>query len=369
MFIVFRVDASSQMGTGHVIRCLTLAGKLSEAGVEVAFICRVHAGHLCKLIERSGYKLIRLELPTTILSPPGSLIHSQWLGLSQEEDAQEVLVRLAELGGCDWLIVDHYGLDVSWEAAMRPFAKYIMVIDDLADRKHDCDLLIDQNFYFDDDKRYNKLVSNQCIKLLGPSYAMLRPEFLNCLPKAKQRISKLNRILVYFGGSDSGNETLKALQAIKLLNNQKLAVDVILGVNFLFKSCVLDFSSRMKQVKCHDYVDNIAEFMTGSDLYLGAAGITTWERCCIGLPSIVIAVSSNQVLPMEQLERSGIVRFLGERRNVSVDDIFKALVEFMSAPSIMREMSLKAMKLVDGKGAQRCVKAILNNGEIDEKAI
>lgn len=368
MVILFRVDASNQIGTGHVMRCLTLAERLRNAGAEIAFICREHPGHLCDFIEKRNFRLIRLATPTPS-AISDNLAHSHWLGVSQEDDARETLAQLEGMEGCDWLIVDHYALSVTWEVAMRPFAKRIMAIDDLADRKHDCDLLLDQNFYEGEDSRYDRLVPSQCKKLLGPRYAMLRAEFFNALPKVKQRTGELKRILVFFGGSDYDNETLKALRAIYSLNQSQINVDVILGVNFPFRSAVLDFVSRMTKVVCHDYVDNMAELMASSDLYLGAAGITTWERCCLGLPSLVIAVATNQVGPMEQMERAGIVRFLGEGRNVTVDDILKTLDEMMAAPSVLAEMSHKSMKLVDGSGAQRCVTAILNDGDVDEKTI
>lgn len=365
--IAFRTDASMQIGTGHVMRCLTLAERLHSNGAEITFICREYPGHLCNLIEKVGFRVIRLVMPT-FLTISGDLAHSHWLGISQEEDAQETLTQL-EGKGCEWLIVDHYALDAIWEAVMRRFAKRIMAIDDLADRQHDCDLLLDQNFYDGEDTRYDTLVPSQCRKLLGPRYAMLRTEFFDALPKVKHRIGEIKRILVFFGGSDYENETLKALRAIHFLNQPKLIVDVILGVNFPFKSTVLDFASQMEQVVCHDYVNNMAELMASSDLYLGAAGITTWERCCLGLPSVVIAVAKNQVSPMEQMERAGIVRFLGVGCNVAVGDILKTLDEMMTVPSVLAEMSHKAMKLVDGSGAQRCVSAILNDGDVDEKAI
>jgi UDP-2,4-diacetamido-2,4,6-trideoxy-beta-L-altropyranose hydrolase len=369
MNIFFRTDAAINIGTGHVMRCLTLAEGLRNNGAKIIFICREHLGNLCSLIESRGYQLIRLPLPA-IPSSSHNLVYSHWLGVTQEEDAREVLLQLAEIDGvCDWLIVDHYALGATWEVSMRQFAKRIMVIDDLADRRHNCDLLLDQNFYEGEDTRYDKLVPGSCKKLLSPRYAMLREEFFNELPKVKQRAGELKRILVFFGGSDYDNETLKALQAIHLLDQPKICVDVILGVNFPFKSVIQEFASRMNQVVCHDYVDNMAELMASSDLYLGAAGITTWERCCLGLPSLVIAVASNQVGPMEQMERAGFVLFLGEGRNVTVDDILRALDELMAVPSVLAEMSHKAMKLVDGSGTQRCVTAILNYGDVDEKAI
>jgi len=368
MHIVFRTDASIQIGTGHVVRDLTLANKLFSLGVRITFICREHPGNLCEFIEKAGYQLVRLATPSSD-SVSNALVHSSWLGASQEEDALKTLERLDEIGGCDWLIVDHYAIDITWEKIVRQLAKKIMVIDDLADRSHDCDLLLDQNFYQGVDARYDKLVSSQCIKLLGPHYAMLRPEFSIALSKMKIRTGKLQRILVFFGATDSNNETLKVLHAFQLLNRPEITVHVILGINHPFKSDVRNFASSMKQVVCHDYVENMAELMIDSDLYLGAAGTTTWERCCLGLPSLVIAVASNQIGPIEQLSHAGIVRFLGEGGSVTAEYIARALNEVLATPSALAEMSRNSMRLVDGQGVQRCVSAILNYGEVNEETI
>lgn len=364
MKVVFRVDASIQIGTGHVMRCLTLAGALRENGAKITFICREHSGHLLELIASASHRLIRLPARNSSLS--GNLTHAHWLGVSQEEDARQIMAALKEMGGCDWLIADHYALDATWETVMRSHVKHIMVIDDLADRRHDCDLLLDQNFYGGIDARYDGLVSSQCRKLLGPRYAMLRSEFSMALPKVKVRVGQLKHILVFFGATDHENETLKALHAIQLLNKPEITVNVVLGVNHPFKTAVREFASVMNQVICHEYVDNMAELMLASDLYLGAAGTTTWERCCLGLPSLVIAVASNQVGPIERLDQAGIVRFMGEGHAVSVEDISRVLGEMIATPPVLAEMSRKATKLVDGGGTQRCVLAILNDGGGDE---
>ena len=360
MKITFRCDASIQIGSGHVMRCLTLANELRGQGADITFVCREHPGHLFDQIESSNNRLFRLPPPTSFSG--GKLAHAHWLGATQEEDAKQTIESLDGLGIHDWLIVDHYALDAAWETTMRPYSRRIMVIDDLADRKHDCDLLLDQNFYGGIDHRYDGLISSQYRQLFGPHYALLRPEFPIARTKMKERLGELNHILVFFGATDCQNETLKVLRAIQILNHPKIFVNVILGVNHPFKSDVRELASMMSQVTCHEYVDYMAELMLASDLYLGAAGTTTWERCCLGLPSLVIAVASNQVGPIEHLDQAGIVRFLGEGHAVSAEDISKVLGEMLATPSILAEMSRKAMKLVDGGGTQRCVSIILSDG-------
>lgn len=213
MKVAFRADASVGIGSGHVMRCLTLAGELKEAGAQIIFICRECEGNLCDLIEKQGIPVARIS---------GEL--QSW-----EADAFQSLEALKKYGKADWLVVDHYSLDHRWEAGIRNAAEKIMVIDDLADRIHDNDLLLDQNLYEDLENRYNGLAPPHCIKLLGPRYALLRPEFRKARASLRKRDGIIRRILVSFGGSDPSNETAKALEAIGLLGKPEIAVDVVVG--------------------------------------------------------------------------------------------------------------------------------------------
>ena len=166
--VAIRVDSSSQIGSGHVMRCLTLSDNLRERGADVVFVCREHVGHLCGFIEEKGYRVQRLPAPVDVCTGLDWNRHASWLGVSREQDADETLEVLRGGGPYDWLIVDHYALDQKWEQCLRPMTRWLMVIDDLADRSHDCDLLLDQNYYPDQDRRYESRVPNGCEKLLGP---------------------------------------------------------------------------------------------------------------------------------------------------------------------------------------------------------
>ncbi|MEX6780098.1 UDP-2,4-diacetamido-2,4,6-trideoxy-beta-L-altropyranose hydrolase, partial [Limnospira fusiformis] len=211
MKVIFRVDSSAQIGSGHLIRCRTLAEELRRRGAEVRFICREHRGNLIHLLSQAAF-------PVTVLPPPpqssGEMEenYQAWLGVSAETDAQETLLAL---GGesADWLVVDHYGLDAVWERQLRPQVKQILVIDDLANRPHDCDVLLDQNYSQLGEQRYQGWVPHSCRLLLGPRYGLLRPEY----PLYRQALSphrgQVRRVLVFFGGTDSQNMTGKALEA------------------------------------------------------------------------------------------------------------------------------------------------------------
>jgi len=145
MRIAFRTDASSQIGTGHAMRCLTLADALREQDAECQFVCREHEGHLMGYIRSRGHDTHALPRTRPSSSFESDLAHASWLGVDWQTDAAQTRQALGN-AALDWLIVDHYALDRPWESALRSSCKRIMVIDDLADRQHDCDLLLDQNY-------------------------------------------------------------------------------------------------------------------------------------------------------------------------------------------------------------------------------
>ena len=353
MNTVFRVDSSIQIGAGHVMRCLTLAKELKKKST-VQFICRNRKGNLINKIESEGFKVFMLS-EAAAKDDMDEFSGIDWLGTSQENDAFECINILKKIKP-DWLIVDHYGIDNYWHERLNKFSKKLLVIDDLANRQYNCDILLDQNFYQDTNARYKNLVLNKCKLLLGPKYALLREEFLTKYPYSRN--AGVNRILVYFGGSDIKNNTLKSLEGIQL-SKADVHVDVIIGPDSPYKDEIREFSSSMKNTICFDFVENMAEMMNNSDLYIGSAGTTTWERSCVGLPSIVIGVAENQIKPMEAMRQAGMAFFLGSEENVTSGNISKLLNSILDNPSVLEKMRKKNLELVDGYGASRCVSEML----------
>ncbi len=178
MRVVFRADASIQIGTGHVMRCLTLADALRERGVETLFICRDLAGFSAEMFVSRGHDIRMLAAPQGVRqATPNEPVHAKWLEVSWEEDAKETGEILESVGEVDWLVVDHYALDFKWESLLYSNVSKIMVIDDLADRRHECDLLLDQNLYDNMNVRYQERTPAACKHILGPQFALLRSEF------------------------------------------------------------------------------------------------------------------------------------------------------------------------------------------------
>ncbi len=356
MRVLIRTDASVEIGSGHLMRCLTMADALHDKGAEVTFVCREHLGHLFDLIETSSHRLIRLPPPTSLTG--GKLAHAQWLGVTQEEDAHQTAEALKVVGRLDWLIVDHYALDVEWEIAMRAYAERIMVIDDLADRKHDCDLLLDQNLHRDMETRYEKLVPLSCKTLLGPKYALLRPEFKESRSGLKMRDGNVKRIFIFFGGSDPTNETGKALRAINRLGRIDIAIDVVVGAANPHHEDIASLCKQLPEAMLYRNVNNIAELMAASDLAIGAGGSTTWERCALSLPTLTISVAENQVSIAEGVDQTNAQIYLGTASKVTSEIIAAKLERLLQHPQELITMSEAGQRLVDTNGSHRIIEAI-----------
>lgn len=332
MYLVFiRADASSLIGSGHVMRCLTLAHRLSkEQNAKVIFIMRKLSGNLIDLVRKQGFDLLVL--------PPADQDYELedyglWLTVPMEVDAQqtiEVLQHYLQEHCCDVadrLIVDSYALDEQWEQALRPYCREIMVIDDLANRRHDCDILLDQNFYLNKDVRYVGLVPEHCKMLLGPEHALLREEFYDVKKHLRKRDGTIKNILVFYGGSDLTNETEKAIKALVQLHDEgyNFTADIITGVSNSRREKIKHLCSKYHFFHYYCQVSNMAEFMNKADLMLGAGGSTTWERLYMELPALVTAVAENQIQGCRDCSQAGIIEYLGINDDVRVDTILEAL--------------------------------------------
>lgn len=355
MTIVFRTDSSLAIGSGHVMRCLTLADELRNRGVDVEFVCREHFGHLIGFIEGKGFPVRRMQLSEAeYFAKPEDAPNEIMLGVSLTQDAADTITALKEKQP-DWLIIDHYALDRRWEEMLRPHVGKIMVIDDLADRPHDCDLLLDQNLYQGMEARYDNRVPVTCIKLLGPKYALLRPEFAAARKSLRKRDGQVRRILVFFGGVDRTNETEMTLHVLSEVTDRKFAVDVIVGGGNPYKEKIKGFCTARDYFHYHCQVDNMAELMAEADLAIGAGGSTTWERCAVGVPSIIIALADNQKELSATAALSGLLYYLGEARSVSSENLLNALKFAFSFPETQLYYSANCLTTVDAKGTNRIV--------------
>lgn len=354
MRAAFRADASVEIGTGHVMRCLTLADALHESGAECLFLCRQHNGHLLDLIAKRGHEAIALPLHEADwpASDPGLPAHAHWLGTDWVTDAADSSEALAGryIG---WLVVDHYALDRRWEQAMRPHCRRLMVVDDLADRPHDCDLLLDQNLGRRAED-YRGLLPPEARTLIGPHYALLRPEFaaLRTESLARREHPELGHLLVTMGGVDKDNATGAVLDALAGCDlPPDLRITVVLGPHAPFLAQVRARAETMpRPTRVLAGVGDMARLMADADLAIGAAGSTSWERCCLGLPTIQTVLAENQLMIADALAQADVAI------TIDVTSLDHSLPGFLKDGSLMNRVlkqSHAARLISDGYGAGR----------------
>ncbi len=367
--IAFRTDASLQIGTGHVMRCLTLADALRAAGAQCHFICREHPGNLIAQIRQRGFTASVLPAATEppITDELALQAHSNyaaWLGADWATDAAQTKAGVGEVA-VGWLIVDHYALDARWEQALRPLCHRLMVIDDLADRPHDCDLLLDQNLGRDA-RDYNRLVPEGCTVLAGPRYALLRPEFavLRDYSLHRRVIPQLKHLLIAMGGVDLADATGQVLDALKesaLPDGTRITV--IMGPHAPWLERVRLLAAQMPQpTEVNVDVQNMAQLMADSDLAIGAAGSTSWERCCLGLPSIIGVLADNQQFIANALQLAGAAKVFSI--DAGVQSVRVLIDKVLGDLNCLPRMIAAAAGVTDGSGTDRAVSKLQAIGQI-----
>jgi UDP-2,4-diacetamido-2,4,6-trideoxy-beta-L-altropyranose hydrolase len=335
MKVVFRVDASLKMGLGHVMRCLALANELKQQNHEIIFICRDLTHNLTSLIK---YPVSALPKNDNFKSDD---LYLNWLGATQDQDAEQTIKAIPK--NTDLLIIDSYALDEIWHKKLRPYTKKIMVIDDLADRKFDCDILLNQNLGTQTED-YKYKVPNDCELLLSCNFALLRPEFSNLREKAlikRQSTREIKNILISMGGIDITNKTYEILQDI----SDNLNIVVVLGSASPHNKMIISYAKEKENIKVLIDADNISGLMFDADLAIGAGGSTSWERCCLGLPTLLYVLAENQRKIAENLEELDAVKIVD---NLGVD-----LQNIINDFSFWQTMSERAQTVCDGVGVKR----------------
>lgn len=332
MKILFRTDASVHIGSGHVMRSLTLAKALAS-NADITFICRAETGHLADLIHQQGFKvqLLAADIP-----------------LTQNQDAHQTISCIDAL--YDLLIIDHYQLAAEYETLLRPHCRHIMVIDDLANRLHDCDMLLDQNLLPNAELRYQDYVPQHCKQLIGPRYALLREEFY-----LQPQLTEKNHLLVFFGGADADNLTSQTLLALQQLKFSACSVDIVIGANNPAKAQVTQLCQQMPTVKLHVQCNYMAKLMQQAQLMIGAGGSTHWERCYSGLPALVVTVAENQRATTRYLAELGACVWLGDTPDITPALLVKEISAYLAQPEQLSTMTRQAKNIIPAQAGTRLV--------------
>lgn len=360
MRVALRTDASLQIGMGHFMRCLALARGLRAAGAQCRFICRDLPGHAADRIRAEGFETLLLPAPDGP-APNGPSAHAPWAGVGWEEDAAQTRAALGDPP--DWLVVDHYAFEARWEKAARPAGTRLMAIDDLADRDHACDLLLDQNLGREA-ADYDGRVPDQARRLIGPRHALLRPEFAQARVTAQAgRAGRgLGRILVTMGGVDQADATSAVLEALRTAPLPPgLRLCVVMGARAPALDGVRALARQMPWPTevCVDVAD-MAALMAEADLAITAGGGTTWERCCLGLPGVIVQVADNQAGILRAMVAAGAALDPGPLRAPGFAAALRAQVA--QAARDLEALSQATAALCDGAGVGRVVRQMLTLG-------
>ena len=358
MEIVFRTDASLQIGSGHVMRCLTLADALRDRGEQCHFICREHYGNLIDEIRQRGYRVDCIAVAEQQRQQHG-YDYTNWLGSTWQVDAQESVAFLKS-HQADWLVVDHYALDQRWESTLKSHYKKLMVIDDLADREHLCDLLLDQNLGRQQ-QDYKNLVPAQCQLYTGPNYSLLRPEFAALRPYSLQRRQNqntLDKLLITLGGIDKDNITAQVLHVLKACDLPRgCCITVVMGLNAPWLQNVNVIAAQMPwPTEVVVNVKDMAQRMGDCDLAISAAGGTALELCCMGVPTLMIVLAENQQSGARALQASNTARLILSLSNIKTE--LPLFVQELRVADYQIRLSRAASSVTDGQGVNKVIKAM-----------
>lgn len=369
MKVLIRADASQLIGAGHVMRCLALAQAWRQRGAECEFISREHPGHLNSEIERRGFKVHALSYKVTgpqlegqnPMAKGDADAYTHWLGATWQEDAAACL-ELTVLNGSakvHWLVIDHYALDARWEAAIEKNVDRLMVIDDLANRLHVASLLLDQNLGRHKED-YLSWVNSDCLVMSGPRYALLRDEFATLRPTSllrRKSVAAPQKVVVSMGGVDQFDVTGQVLKVLAQYPSGISQVAVVMGAAAPWRAQVEAFAKTMPmQTEVKTNVQNMAEIMADADLAIGAAGTTAWERCCLGLPSIVVVLAENQQVGAKALYDLGAVQCIFDMGKVA--EQLPNMIHEMLVPGNLQKMARQAANITDGLGVERVIEML-----------
>lgn len=357
MNIAIRADASNVIGAGHIMRCLTLANSLKNKGASVTFLCRQYQGNLIAKITQQGFPVLKL-------STLKQQSCNSDVSYSQEQDIQECTEVLKDSKIFDLFIVDHYELDSHWHTALKPYYTKLLVIDDLANRKHHCDFLLDQTLNRSQ-KSYGEFIPLHCQTLLGQPYMLLREEFSNKKSNLlNKRLNKkeLNHVLITMGGMDPHNLSLIALNSQVLLKEKhsNLKVSVL----------ITSQATHIKQLKVfadkHQWIDlkidssNVSEIMEKADIAIGASGSTAWERCCLALPTLSIIDATNQIFVDQSLTNQKACISLGWYENITSELLYNQCRALLEDRETYNKLAISANDICDGKGSERVSQILLD---------
>jgi UDP-2,4-diacetamido-2,4,6-trideoxy-beta-L-altropyranose hydrolase len=318
--IIFRTDSSYNIGSGHVARCVNLANLLAA---ECHFICRNLKGNINNIIQENGHILHEINSGEIEIEEE----------LSEENDVENLIHSISP----DAIIIDHYGIGHKWERFFIRSYEKILVIDDI-NRKHISEVaILDQNYRENFQNKYAENLK----RFLGPEYCILSKDFIDQSNK-KSCPDKVRSIMIYFGGSDMHEQTIRVYNIIRN-NFISLKINLVLSENS--KSLNTFRSIDDPNLDLFININNMHEIMMKSDLFIGAAGTTSWERAKLGLPTMCITIANNQIPTGEDLHSAKVHYYIGHYNRIEDNDILSKFEYFYKHPKNLKQFFDNSLKL------------------------
>ena len=355
MNIAIRVDGNAETGVGHVLRCITLADKLIDYNIKCTFFVRNISKSLFAILDEK-FEVILLDRIDIMFSAIDE--YSRWLGVNQRFDAEE-FIAMAQPGNFNGVVVDHYGLGHHWERAVQDNFRFILVLDDLANREHICNLLVDQSIGRKA-SCYSSLVPQICTLLVGPKYALLRDEFSADFSGFKKQFD----ILINFGGADKNNYTEHVLITLAMhANMHKHSIKIIIGSDYPY---TFGLERRVEELglKCKlvENPNNVAREISECRIAIGAGGVSLLERSALGVPSIVYAIADNQKHISAEYERQGLGAVI-RKGEIGEHVKLASIIDTILDPKMLSKKSLSNSDFVGAHGTDRVVAKLLKELE------
>ena len=332
MTVVVRSDAGPEIGTGHIVRCAALAHLAMLRGHDAKIVGTGVDHVLAMWLQERGIELVTCY------------------GVSRPTDAERTSRYTKDLVESDWLVVDHYGLDASWETSVDKGAGRLLVIDDLADRRHACDALLDVGMHTVNGNRYAKLVGSETKLFFGPPYALIRDEFDEVQPR--QRSGVVDRILVYVGGGSKSGSVLRTI-ALALESADFSEISVIFLASEEELNEIADLVVRNQNFKGVSPMVDMPVLLDWADLVIGTCGTSTWERLLLGVPTMCLVTAENQRSDAELLAAAGATLNLGKSESLRMRDIVAVMMDLRESPSSVKAMSAAGLEIMKGRVSAR----------------
>ena len=332
MTVVVRADAGVELGTGHIVRCSALLRRLGIEPASVVLVTGSLTPGIRGLVDSIGWRVRTIE---------GSA--------EEESDARATIDIIEAIGDVELLVVDHYRLGAAWENRVRGSIGRLVVIDDLANRPHSCDVLIDPTLDEVGSDRHAEAVVTTA-RLLGPRFALLDPAYDSW--KQRERHGQIRSWLVYLGGATCAADVIPLVTAFREINSPgvTLTLTLVLGQAFVGAEEVRLLSDPLGGVWILDWTDQMPALLTEADCAIGAPGGAQWERCALGVPTLTVLTAENQEHDAQAFESAGTTRHLGPLAEMTVERWRSAFKWALANPDEVASMSQAATKITLHRG-------------------